>query len=92
MLGKGLASEAKHSELFKVLGDGEVTKAVTVKVDSITKTAREKIEAAGGTVEMIEKRTMRPKFIAKDGSKRTPGKPRIRRGKGKTLPQAEGDS
>lgn len=84
VLAKGLTSQAKHSKLFKILGDGAVTKAVTVKVDAITATAREKIEGAGGTVEIIEKRVMRPKFIAKDGSKRTPGKARIRRGNGKS--------
>jgi hypothetical protein len=44
-----------------------------VKVDAITTSAREKIEAAGGKVEMIEKTPMRPKFVAKDGSKREPG-------------------
>lgn len=91
VLGKGLASKAKHSDLFKILGDGELKTSVTVKVDSITKTAREKIEAAGGTVEVIEKRTMRPKFVAKDGSKKTPGKPRIRRGNGKASLAAEAD-
>ena len=83
VLAKGLTSQAKHSKLFKVLGDGAITKALTVKVDGLTATAREKIEAAGGTVELIEKRVMRPKFLAKDGSKRTPGKARIRRGNGK---------
>ena len=83
VLAKGLTSQAKHSKLFKILGDGAVTKAVTVKVDAITGSAREKIEAAGGSVELIPQRVMRPKFIAKDGSKRTPGKPRIRRGAGK---------
>jgi len=83
VLAKGLTSQAKHSKLFKILGDGAVTKAVTVKVDAITGSAREKIEAAGGAVELIPQRVMRPKFIAKDGSKRTPGKPRIRRGAGK---------
>jgi large subunit ribosomal protein L15 len=83
VLAKGLTSQAKHSKLFKILGDGAITKALTVRVDSITGTAREKIEGAGGTIEIIEKRVMRPKFIAKDGSKRTPGKARIRRGNGK---------
>ncbi|HEB53656.1 MAG TPA: 50S ribosomal protein L15 [bacterium] len=83
VLEKGLASQAKHSKLFKILGDGEVTKAVTVKVDALTASARAKIEKAGGTVELIEKRVMRPKFVAKDGSRKTPGKPRIRRGNGK---------
>jgi len=91
VLAKGLASQAKHSELFKILGNGEVTKAVTVKVDAISQTAREKIEKAGGTVELIEKRTMRPKFVAKDGSKKTPGKPRIRRGNGKSKLNVQAD-
>jgi len=81
VLDKGLTSRAKHSQLFKILGDGEVTKAVTVKVDAITKSAREKIEKAGGTVEVIPVKQMRPKFVAKDGSKRVPATPRRRRSK-----------
>lgn len=80
VLDKGLTSQAKHSKLFKVLGDGELTKALTVKVDALTKSAREKIEKAGGTVEQLPVRQMRPKFVAKDGSKRKPGEPRRRRG------------
>lgn len=36
----------------KVLGDGEITKALTVKVDKVSSGARTKIEAAGGTVEL----------------------------------------
>lgn len=78
VLDKGLTSKEKHSQLFKVLGNGDVTKAVTVKVDAITASAREKIEKAGGKVEMIEPRARRPKFVAKDGTKRTPGTPRRR--------------
>jgi large subunit ribosomal protein L15 len=79
VLQKGLTSKEKHSELFKILGDGEVTKALTVKVDSITETARAKIEKAGGSVQVIEKAARRPKFVAKDGTKRAPGTPRRRR-------------
>ena len=42
----------KHSDdLVKVLGDGEITKALTVKVDKVSASARAKIEAAGGKVE-----------------------------------------
>ena len=42
----------KHSDdLVKVLGDGELTKALTVKVDKVSASARAKIEAAGGKVE-----------------------------------------
>jgi large subunit ribosomal protein L15 len=36
-----------------LLGRGEVTVALTVRVQRITKSARAKIEAAGGTVEII---------------------------------------
>jgi large subunit ribosomal protein L15 len=36
-----------------ILGRGEVKAALTVKVQRITKSAREKIEAAGGTVELV---------------------------------------
>ena len=35
----------------KVLGDGELTKKLTVKVDKVSGPAKTKIEAAGGTVE-----------------------------------------
>lgn len=42
----------KHADdLVKVLGDGEITKAVTVSVDKVSASAKAKIEAAGGKVE-----------------------------------------
>lgn len=41
----------KPTTLVKVLGDGEITKAVTVKVDKVSASAKAKIEAAGGKVE-----------------------------------------
>ena len=37
----------------KILGDGAVEKKLTVKASKFTKTAQEKIEAAGGTCEVI---------------------------------------
>lgn len=37
----------------KVLGNGELTKKLTVQVSAISKTADEKIKALGGTVEVI---------------------------------------
>jgi large subunit ribosomal protein L15 len=37
----------------KLLGVGEVTKTLTVRVHAISATAREKIEEAGGTVELL---------------------------------------
>ncbi|MDZ4655763.1 MAG: 50S ribosomal protein L15 [Coriobacteriia bacterium] len=36
----------------KVLGDGEISKPLTVKTDKVSASARTKIEAAGGTVEL----------------------------------------
>lgn len=42
----------KHEDaLVKVLGDGEITKALTIKVDKVSASAKAKIEAAGGKVE-----------------------------------------
>ena len=38
-------------ELVKVLGDGELTKKLTVSVDKVSASAKAKIEAAGGKVE-----------------------------------------
>ena len=37
----------------KLLGTGEVTKRFTVKVNAVSRSARQKIEAAGGKVEVI---------------------------------------
>src|SRR5712691_607409 len=39
---------------LKVLGDGELTKAITVRVNKVSGSAREKIEKAGGKIELIE--------------------------------------
>lgn len=41
----------RYEPLVKVLGDGDLTKALTVKVDKVSKSAQAKIEAAGGKVE-----------------------------------------
>ena len=38
----------------KVLGTGEISKKLTVRVHAISASAREKIEKAGGTVQLIE--------------------------------------
>lgn len=38
---------------LRVLGGGEIKKAVTVKADYVTPSAKEKIEAAGGKVELV---------------------------------------
>lgn len=38
---------------IKLLGNGEIDIAVTVKINAISRAAKEKVEAAGGTVEVI---------------------------------------
>ncbi|MBD3393735.1 MAG: 50S ribosomal protein L15 [Chitinivibrionales bacterium] len=43
------------AEPVKVLGNGELTKKLTVRADSFSKSAREKIEKAKGKVEVIER-------------------------------------
>jgi len=41
----------RNAGLVKILGDGELSKPLTVAVDKISGSARQKIEAAGGTIE-----------------------------------------
>jgi large subunit ribosomal protein L15 len=43
----------------KVLGDGEISKKLTVRVHAISASAREKIEAAGGTVELLREKKVK---------------------------------
>jgi large subunit ribosomal protein L15 len=52
LLEAGLINNLKKP--VKVLGRGEIKAALTVKVHKVTKSAQEKIEAAGGKVELIE--------------------------------------
>lgn len=47
LLAKGIA---RKNRPVKILGHGDLSKALTVKVEKISETAREKITAAGGTV------------------------------------------
>ena len=65
ILSSGLASKEKHTDLLKILGNGELKKKLTVKVDAISQVARQKIEQAGGTVEIILRTEHRPKFVKK---------------------------
>ncbi len=51
LLEKGLVHHAAH---VKVLGDGELTKALNVKAHAFSNSAKEKIVAAGGTTEIVQ--------------------------------------
>ena len=48
------AGLAKRRDPVKILARGEIKKKLTVKAHGFSAAAREKIEAAGGTVEVIE--------------------------------------
>ncbi len=52
LLSKGLIRSAKS--LVKVLGNGELTKSLTVDVDKVSASAKVKIEKAGGSVKSAE--------------------------------------
>jgi len=45
----------KKEALVKILGFGEISRAVTVRAHAFSGTAREKIEASGGSVETLER-------------------------------------
>jgi large subunit ribosomal protein L15 len=44
----------KLVETVKILGEGELTKKLTLKVHRVSETAKSKIEAAGGSVTIVE--------------------------------------
>jgi len=64
---KGLIKNTKTD--VKILGDGELSKKLTVRVHAVSASAREKIEAAGGTVELLRE----PKVRKQRPPKRGPG-------------------
>ena len=51
LIDAGLIRKAQDG--LKVLGNGELTKKLTVKAVKFTGSAKEKIEAVGGTAEVI---------------------------------------
>jgi large subunit ribosomal protein L15 len=49
----------KRHMLIKILGDGEIGRAVTVRAHAFSGAAREKIEGAGGKAEVLEQKAAR---------------------------------
>lgn len=49
----------------KILGSGDFTKKISVKVDAISASAREKIEKAGGSIEIVALKTYPARNSAK---------------------------
>lgn len=50
---KGINFSSKKKAGVKVLGRGNLTKKITVKVNAISESAKKKIESLGGTVQII---------------------------------------
>ena len=62
---RGLAP--KRAEFIKVLGHGELSKSLSLAVHGVSAGARNKIEAAGGTLTILPTEVAhRPKFVKKD--------------------------
>ncbi len=53
LFSEGVVKRGKAIDGIKILGDGEVKVKLTVQAQKFSKTAAEKIEAAGGKVEVI---------------------------------------
>ena len=51
LLARGVISKCKYG--VKILGEGEITRKLTVKAAAFSATAKEKIEAAGGKAEVV---------------------------------------
>ena len=51
LLDAGVLSKCRYG--VKILGNGEISKKLTVKASAFSETAKEKIEAAGGKAEVI---------------------------------------
>jgi len=57
-------------DLLKILGDGELTKKLTISADRFSKSAREKIEKAGGTIVELPGKKPVPKNKQKSAKSR----------------------
>jgi large subunit ribosomal protein L15 len=63
-----------RSDGVKILGDGELTKKLTVSAHAFSASAKSKIEAKGGTCELIVPKTAAPKPAAAKPASAKPSK------------------
>jgi large subunit ribosomal protein L15 len=70
MVGQKLMTPAEGRGLIKVLGNGEIDRALTVRAHKFSASARAKIEAAGGTVEIIPTKVYEKTKRRKDEAKK----------------------
>jgi len=68
----GLMTKSEGRGLVKILGNGELDRSLTVRAHKFSASARAKIEAAGGTVEIIPTKVYEKTKRRKDEGKKTP--------------------
>jgi large subunit ribosomal protein L15 len=73
LVAKGILKNTKID--VKLLGTGELSKKLTVRVHAISAGAREKVEAAGGTVELLREPKVRKARPPKRGPNRAQAAP-----------------
>lgn len=78
LVAQGFLSKARGRGLVKILGDGEVDRALTVRAHKFSASARAKIEAAGGTIELIPVKVYPKTKRRKDEGKKTPAQQNTR--------------
>lgn len=71
---QGLLSNTEGKGLVKILGMGEIEHALIVRAHKFSTSARTKIEAAGGTVEVIPVRVYEKTKRRKDGDQQASGR------------------
>jgi large subunit ribosomal protein L15 len=67
---RGLVTKKGSEGLVKILGDGELGRKLTVRAHKFSESARAKIEAAGGTVEIIPVKVYEKTKRRKDEAKK----------------------
>ena len=53
LVASGVVRAHRNKRKVKILANGELTKKLTIQVDSVSEAAKAKIEALGGTVEIL---------------------------------------
>jgi large subunit ribosomal protein L15 len=75
----------------KILGTGDLSLKLTVAVDAVSGSAREKIEAAGGSVTLPEKKAPRPRGVKKPARAEAKGGREAARASGRAARGSKGN-
>jgi len=70
---QGFLRKSDGKGLIKILGEGEIAQAITVRAHKFSTSAQAKIEAAGGTIEIIPVRVYKKTKRRKDGDQQASG-------------------